>query len=229
MSSSVLVMAKAPVPGLAKTRLGASVGADVAAELAAASILDTLDVCESVFDDPSRRHVAMTGDIAAAARALELADRLSRWTVHPQRGEGFAARLAHAHEDVGRATGNAVVQIGMDTPHLTAAALTDVSTRLGDGCDAVLGAADDGGWWVLGVTDHRLACVLRDVEMSTDHTYADTLSALQRSGARVAPAATMRDVDTVDDASHVAALAPDTRFARLWSIALTGVSPPHEP
>ena len=45
MTPRILVIAKAPVPGLAKTRLGAAVGMDVAAELAAAALLDTVRTC----------------------------------------------------------------------------------------------------------------------------------------------------------------------------------------
>jgi glycosyltransferase A (GT-A) superfamily protein (DUF2064 family) len=219
---AVLVMAKAPVSGQAKTRLGARVGDAMAAGLAAASILDTLDVCEAVFPDSMRRHVALAGDLDDGASSEDLHERLSRWTVHPQRGDGFADRLAHAHEDVGRATGGSVVQIGMDTPHLTAENLTDVADRVGNGNDAVLGPAEDGGWWVLAVTDHRLAECLRGVEMSTARTYVDTLAALQRAGARVADATTMRDVDTASDAAQAAASAPGTRFARLWSTTPDG-------
>jgi glycosyltransferase A (GT-A) superfamily protein (DUF2064 family) len=214
VTPSVLVMAKAPVAGQVKTRLGASVGDEVAAELAAACILDTLDACEQVFDD---RHVALAGDLAGAVRHAELQERLGRWTVHPQRGDGFAERLAHAHLDVARAAGAPVVQIGMDTPHVTAAELADVADRTGVGNDAVLGRAEDGGWWVLAVTDPRFAAGLARVEMSTDRTHDDTLTALEAAGARVAGATVLRDVDTLQDADLAAAAAPGTRFARLWS------------
>ncbi len=219
----MLVMAKAPVPGQAKTRLGALVGDEVAAELAAACVLDTLDVCEAVYPARADRHVALAGDLAAAARGGELRERLAGWTVHPQVGDGFAARLARAHGDVGRAAGVPVVQIGMDTPHLSQAHLADVAARVGGDTDAVLGPADDGGWWVLAVTDPRFAQCLGDVEMSTPRTYDDTLAALRGTGARVLPAgARLRDIDTVEDAGLAAAAAPATRFARRWTEVTAG-------
>ena len=214
MNAAVLVMAKAPVPGEVKTRLGADIGAGAAAEIAAAAVLDTLDVCRAVFDDC---HLALAGDLAWAVQRQALLAALAGWTVHPQRGEGFAARLAHAHADVARATAAPVVQIGMDTPHLRPDRLRAVATLVGRGNDAVLGLAEDGGWWVLAVTDPRLAEPLAGVEMSTERTYGDTLTALRRAGATVAGAAVLRDVDTVGDADLAAAAAPDTRFARLWA------------
>jgi glycosyltransferase A (GT-A) superfamily protein (DUF2064 family) len=182
-------------------------------------------VCERVFPDPLLRHVALAGDLARAARSERLARRLAGWTVHPQRGEGFADRLVHAHEDVALATGATVVQLGMDTPHLPAEDLADVARRVGDGNDAVLGPAADGGWWVLGLTDHRVARCLRDVEMSTPHTYDDTLAALHAQGVRVATARVLRDVDTVDDAVLAATAAPGSRFALRWLEVLDRESP----
>lgn len=214
MTPAVLVMAKAPVPGEVKTRLGADIGAEAAAEIAAAAVLDTLDVCRAVFDDC---HLALAGDLARAVQRQALLAALAGWTVHPQRGEGFAARLAHAHADVARATAAPVVQIGMDTPHLRPDHLRDVAALVGRGNDAVLGPAEDGGWWVLAVTHPRLAEQLAGVEMSTERTCDDTLAALRRAGATVAGAAVLRDVDTVGDADLAAAAAPDTRFARLWA------------
>ncbi len=220
MSPAVLVMAKAPVAGEVKTRLGAAVGPAAAADLAAAAVLDTLDVCGAVFDDC---HVALAGDLDRATGHRALRDALSGWTVHLQRGAGFAARLANAHADVGRATGGPVVQIGMDTPHLGAGHLREVADLVGRGNDAVLGAAEDGGWWVLAVTDPRLAQRLAGVEMSTGRTYDDTLTALRRAGASVAATAVLRDVDTEADAELAASAAPGTRFARLWRELRDGV------
>jgi glycosyltransferase A (GT-A) superfamily protein (DUF2064 family) len=210
-------MAKAPVAGRAKTRLGAVVGDAAAADLAAACILDTLDVCETVFTGPDRLHVALAGALDGSVRHREIARRLGRWSVHPQRGSGLADRLANAHLDVGRAAGTPVVQIGMDTPHLTAAALGDVAEAVGGRSDAVLGPAEDGGWWVLAVTRPGLARCLGGVPMSTSTTCVDTLAALRAHGAEVELTATLRDVDTVQDAAAVAARAPQTRFGRRWS------------
>ena len=66
---TVLVVAKAPVPGLAKTRLAHTLGAEGAADLAAAALLDTLD---AVAATPTvARMVALTGDLASARGAAE--------------------------------------------------------------------------------------------------------------------------------------------------------------
>ena len=213
-SARGLVVAKAPVAGQVKTRLGADVGLDVAARLAAAALLDTLDAFEVAFG-PGHRHVAMTGDLAAAEQGLEIRDRLASWTVHEQRGEGLGERLANAHADVAATGPGPVVQVGMDTPQVTARLLEDVVARLGRR-PAVLGPAEDGGWWVLALADGSHGEVLLDVPMSTDTTCRETERALVAAGLTVAHAPVLCDVDTVVEATAVAADAPTTRFARLW-------------
>ncbi len=205
----VLVVAKAPVPGQVKTRLGADIGHDAAAEVAAASLLDTLEACNAAS---AERHLSLAGDLAEAVEGPRITEALSGWTVTPQHGDGFAERLAGAHRDAGPGV---VVQIGMDTPHVTAAGLHAAAVAL-EGHDAVLGPAWDGGWWVLARREPDHARALAGVPMSTPSTLDHTQAALERVGCRVRRTAAMRDVDTVADADHVAALAPQTRFAAVW-------------
>lgn len=211
-----LVVAKAPVPGEVKTRLAVDVGAEDAARLAAASLLDTLDAVEQAFG-ASRCHVALTGDLARAASGPQIAERLGAWTVHGQRGEGLAERLAHAHADVAAAGPGGVVQVGMDTPQVTGPLLADVAGLL-DRRPAVLGPAEDGGWWVLALADPTQGRVLRGVPMSTGTTCQDTEAALNRAGLDVVHARVLCDVDTALEAEAVAVDAPWTRFARLWDV-----------
>ena len=212
MSARALVVAKAPVAGRVKTRLGAEVGDAVAAELAAAALLDTLAACREAFG-PEGCLLALAGDLADAVRGDELVRALDGWGVGPQRGSTFAERLVNAHLDV--PPGGPVVQVGMDTPQLCAATLHAAAAAL-EGHDAVLGPAEDGGWWVLGLRQPAGSVLLHDVPMSTPTTYDDTRSALERAGLEVGVTATLRDVDTVADAEAVARDWPDRRFARAW-------------
>jgi uncharacterized protein len=211
-----LVMAKAPVPGRVKTRLGASTGMQRAAELALAALFDTLDACTDVFG-ADRCYLALDGAVSEAVGSAALELRLRDWTVLAQRGAGFGERLAHAHHDVGDLAGTPVVQIGMDTPQVGVDNdLNEVITALLDS-DAVLGPAEDGGWWVLGLKDPRFASVLPAVTMSTARTCEDTRQALVSAGATVAIVRTLRDVDTIADAEAVASSAPLGLFARAWA------------
>lgn len=203
---TLLVVAKAPVAGQAKTRLATNTGHEESARLAAAALLDTLAVVAGL-DRPVV--VAMTGDLRQAPRGEEIRAALQPHRVVPQRGDDFASRLVAAHADAD--TGSGVVQVGMDTPHLEADVLRAASDALQDH-DAVLGLAEDGGWWLLAVRTAELARCLADVPMSTPGTGAATEAALIAAGASVAHVAPMRDVDTWQDALQVARVAPGTRF-----------------
>ena len=210
-----LVVAKSPVVGRAKTRLGREVGMERAADLAAAALLDTVTACAAAFG-PERCHLAVDGILAHGQRADELLDAVADWTVHPQRGDDFAERLLHAHEDAAAFSGAPVVQVGMDTPQLHVGSLVQAASLLTSPEAAVLGPAYDGGWWLLGVGGPHLLAHLHEVPMSTSQTGELTRQALLRAGARVTDIVTMRDVDEIADAEQVAAAAPETRFARSW-------------
>lgn len=220
MSVHGLVVAKAPVAGLAKTRLGAAVGVSAAADLAAAALLDTLDACREAFEEC---HLALEGDLAQAARSAEITRALAGWHVFAQVGDGLGARLAHAHRTVA-ARGAAVVQVGMDTPQVRATDLRAVADLLDDGATTVLGPAEDGGWWVLGLADGTRAELLREVPTSRPDTFELTLRTFTADGSRVALASRQRDVDTAADADAVAATAPASRFARAWATHLQAAS-----
>lgn len=208
---SCLVVAKAPVAGRAKTRLGRIVGMSAAADLAAAALLDTIDACEGAVG-AERCTIALEGDLADAARGAEIADALRGWTVLDQRGGELGERLALAHED---APAGPRVQVGMDTPQVTAVLLQDVLDRLSSH-DAVLAPAADGGWWALAVARGADAGALVGVPMSTARAGQDTAAALRADGLRVATGPVLRDVDTAEDAALVAEQAPSTRFAATW-------------
>ncbi|OBH91246.1 DUF2064 domain-containing protein [Mycobacterium sp. E2733] len=212
---TLLVVAKAPEPGRAKTRLATTVGDLVAAEIAAAALLDTLDAVAAA--PAARRVVAMTGDLSAAAGAGDIRERLRSFTVIPQRGDDFADRLANAHADA--SDGYPVVQIGMDTPQVTADLLTDCA-RLLQEAPAVLGPAVDGGWWVLGLRSPAAAECLRTVPMSQPDTGLLTYRALHDLGIGVYPAPQLADFDVADDVAAVReACGPASRFAKVTRAA----------
>ena len=196
---TVIVLAKAPVPGRVKTRLCPPCDPEQAARLAEAALVDTL------------RAVA---GAACTRRVLVLDGAPGPWLpagfeVLPQRGGGLDERLAHAFEDVGCGG----VLVGMDTPQLTPARLT-ASLRALDAprVDAVLGPSLDGGWWGIGLRAPDPAVFL-DVPMSTASTCAAQRARLRSLGLRVARLPQARDVDDFDDALAVARTAPAGMFA----------------
>ena len=202
---TVLVVAKAPIPGLAKTRVARTVGDQVAADIAAAALLDTLEAVGSVGWPVV---VAMTGDLDAASRSEEIRTALTPLTVVQQRGDGLGERLAAAHKDADG--GHGVVQVGMDTPQLAAVDLLIAGEALGTH-DAAVGPADDGGWWLLALRTPVHAKVLATVPMSLPDTGRLTVDSLIEAGADVVMLRPLADVDTWEDALTLAIDHPHLR------------------
>lgn len=170
MRFCLLIMAKSPVPGQVKTRLCPPLTPSEAADVAAASLLDTV---EAALSTPGAVPVVA---LAGLVRRADVRDALSSCVVIPQRGWTFADRLVHAHLDVAR-YGLPVLQIGMDTPQVTPALLESCA----EFDEAALGVALDGGWWALGLRDPQHAAVLRDVQMSRSDTGVRTLEEIGRA------------------------------------------------
>jgi uncharacterized protein len=198
----ILVMAKAPVPGLVKTRLCPPCTPEQAATLAEAALADTLEA-------------ALAAAVGEVVLALE--GRPGPWlpadvNVVPQRGEDLGDRLANAWDDAG----GPALQIGMDTPQVTAVALREACAALDRAArDAVLGRAVDGGWWAIGLqrADRRAFVGIR---MSRADTGEQQLARLRSLGLDPDPLPVLQDVDTYRDASEVAARAAGTRFAKAF-------------
>ncbi|MFE0173270.1 DUF2064 domain-containing protein [Streptomyces sp. NPDC059002] len=197
--TTLLVIAKEPVPGRVKTRLTPPYTPEEAAELAAAALADTLDTVRAA---PAYR------------RVLVLDGQPGPWLpsgidVVPQGAGGLDERLAAAFA---ACTGPALL-VGMDTPQITpsllAPALAPDAWRDGD---AWFGPAVDGGFWALGLATPRPE-LLRGVPMSRPDTGARQRARLVGAGLRVRDLPLLRDVDTATDADLVAAAAPGSRFA----------------
>ena len=195
MSVQVLVLAKEPVPGRVKTRLCPPLTAEQAAQLARAALEDTLDAVRAV--DVRRRVLVLDGTYDAPG-----------FDVQPQRGGPMPERLAAAFADCDPDL--PALLIGMDTPQLTAAALQSAVDALQES-PAVLGLAPDGGWWALGLR-HPDGDLLAGVPTSRTDTGALQLARLRGAGLEPHLLPELRDVDTADDARHVARLAPEGRF-----------------
>jgi glycosyltransferase A (GT-A) superfamily protein (DUF2064 family) len=199
MKPRLIVIAKAPIPGVSKTRLCPPCTPIEAAVVAEAALGDTLSAAMGV-----------TG----VHPVLVLEGRAGSWLprgmeVIPQRGGGLDQRLAGAFDDCG---GPALL-IGMDTPQVTPALLGScVDALLAPGVDAVLGPALDGGWWAAGLR-RPMASAFLGVPMSTGHTCDVQRRRLAGLGLHVAELPALSDVDLWEDALSVASGAAGGRFA----------------
>ena len=200
MLPQLLVIAKSPVPGRSKTRLCPPCTAEQAAALAEAALADTL---------------AAAAATPCAGRTLVLDGAPGEWVpdgfaVVPQADGGLGARLAAAFA----ACDGPAFLIGMDTPQVSPGLLGESLERLArPGADAVLGLAEDGGYWAIGMREPGPRA-FAGVPMSSERTGESQERALRRLGMRVERLPTLRDVDYMADAESVAAATPHGGFAR---------------
>ncbi|MBA3288559.1 MAG: DUF2064 domain-containing protein [Acidimicrobiia bacterium] len=182
------IIAKAPEPGRVKTRLCPPCTPRQAAEIAAAALADTIDAVDATVADPRWKN--------QVRRVVLLDGRAGEWVpdtydVVAQRGDGLGERLANGFGELGPG-----VIVGMDTP--TAGRwLGDALRAVSAGHDA-LGAATDGGYWVIGLatTDPR---VFDGIPMSASHTGVAQLRRLHRLGRTVRLLPMTRDLDDIAD------------------------------
>ena len=198
MAPSLVVLAKAPVPGRVKTRLCPPCTPAQAARLARAALQDTLD--------------AVSRSTRATRRVIALDGTPGPWLpdgfeVIAQRGEGLAERLSAAFADVGEPA----FLVGMDTPQVTPD-LLDTGLEAVTTGDSAFGAALDGGYWGIGLRTPDPE-VFADVPMSSERTGAVQRARMATLGLRPRILVPLTDVDTFADALTVADEAPMTRFA----------------
>lgn len=193
---TVVVMAKSPRPGRVKTRLAPTLTPQQSADVATACLRDTL---AAVVAAPARRRLLCLDGPAGAWVPPGL-------DVVPQCGGDLSERLGGALDGLR----GPVLLIGMDTPQVTPS-LLDVAGLL-DRHDALLGPAEDGGFWALGLRRPD-GSLVRGVPMSTSSTGTAQRDRLEAAGLHVGELPTLRDVDTVQDLLAVAALAPSSRVA----------------
>lgn len=211
---AVIVMAKAPVAGFAKTRLIPALGAQGAAALAERLLeralqqalqarLGPVDLCcaPNMQQPALARHAAQPG--------LVLSDQ----------GEGdLGARMALAFDRWLVREGRALM-IGTDAPALDAAMLRRAAAAL-DEADAVFVPALDGGYALIGL---RCAAptLFSDMAWSTASVMAETRKRLAAAALRHIELPAVADVDEPTDLVHLPQAWPQRRTA--MTVASVGV------
>lgn len=188
---TVCIFAKEPRAGHVKTRLAASVGDAVAAQLAAAFLEDTVALVRAL-EIPFV--IAWSGDEAAAPGGTH---------VWPQGDGDLGERLERV---LGRALtcSGWAIALGADSPGLPArnlhAAVNALQTH-----DAVVGPTVDGGYYLLGLTRLEPA-LLAGLPWSTAVTRASTIERLSARGYRTAILKTWFDLDDGRDLKRLTSL-----------------------
>jgi len=142
-SRTLVVMAKAPRPGMVKTRLAQSLPVEAVTELYCCLLDDTIVLARSLG----------TVEIVIMCPASDVEElmRLARGvvTVVAQKGEGLAAGLTSVFAHFAAPAQQRVIAFNSDTPHLPVSVLARAFEALTDH-DVVVGPTNDGGYYLVG-------------------------------------------------------------------------------
>ena len=187
-SVQVAIMAKAPIPGLAKTRLIPALGASGAARLqrrltrmTVACALDAELGAVTIWCAPDSRH-----------RFFRALRRTTGVTLFEQSGGDLGERM-HTAFRLQCARGPVIV-IGTDCPALRPAHLREAARALIAGEDAVFYPAEDGGYVLVGLREPQ-PTLFADMAWSTSRVMSDTRARAVAQGLRVRECETLWDVD----------------------------------
>lgn len=190
----LIVFARYPQPGYAKTRLIPALGAERAARLQAELTRQTLKTAvELCAARPCHLEVRFAGGDGSRMSAL-FGNHLNYVEQH---GPDLGVRLQQAAAAAFRAGAKRVVIIGTDSPDLDASGL---GVALGElrHADVVLGPAIDGGYYLIGLSRHR-AELFEGIDWGTEQVLQQTLAKARDTRSRVKLLPPLPDVDHPED------------------------------
>lgn len=194
----IVIFARAPVPGEAKTRLIPALGRHGSAALAARMLAGTIETCLA-----SRADAVELATEPAIDDARWLDWEFSEALQTSNQGEGGLGERLHRAAQRTLSRGQRVVLVGTDCPALTTGVI-DRAIQALDDTDAVIIPAVDGGYVLLGLVrcDTEL---FADIAWSTSAVAQQTLDNLQRAHYSVTQLPELRDIDDPADLDSVPA------------------------
>jgi rSAM/selenodomain-associated transferase 1 len=198
---AIAVMAKAPQPGRSKTRLVPPLTPEQAAGLSAAFLRDITENIAAASNQanihayiayaPLGMETLFEGHIADGTR-LVLADGSPEM---PDTVQGFGRCLLHAIRSLLADGYGAACVLNSDSPTLPTSILTRVANLLAQPGDrAVLGPADDGGYYLLGLKAEH-AHLFEGIAWSTERVALQTALRAREIGLELVLLPTWYDVD----------------------------------
>jgi len=193
---ALIVFAKAPVPGFAKTRLAPALGDEGAARLAARMLDETLK--QAIASDIGPIELCCTPDMTHSA----FINAHERYGITlTEQGEGdLGSRMQRALERALQSH-QRVFLMGTDAPQLDASHLRQAAEAL---CThaAVFTPVSDGGYVMLGFA-HKLPELFDNIAWGSNQVMQQTRERLASLGLTHAEMPTLNDVDLPEDLVHV--------------------------
>ncbi len=193
LKPALAVMGRAPLAGRVKTRLCPPFDPEQAAEFYECVLRDVLHELA-----PSTRWDTW---VAYAERSRDYFQRLPEPGIGllPQRGASLGERMHAVFTDLFHVGYRQVLVVGSDIVTLRAASVREACEVLErNRCDLVLGPADDGGYYLIGLNGPEEG-LFSGMVWSTASVLEDSLARARQLELRVRMVARTYDVDVVED------------------------------
>ncbi len=199
----LIVYAKRPLPGYAKTRLGVDLGAEEAAGFYARLLYAYLfDLLMVLGDEGHEQNKADLGDthitlsVATPADVSFFAEAFPELNVRAQVTGDLGTRMATSLDRAFTQGAEVAVLTGSDIPGLNAALINEAFQAL-EHATAVIGPAADGGYYLIGMHAPGVD-LFHDIPWSTDQVLAQTEAMARAQGIALAKLPTLMDIDTIE-------------------------------
>jgi rSAM/selenodomain-associated transferase 1 len=189
----LIVFARAPTPGEAKTRLIPALGKAGAAALHRRLVIHCLRAATDARIGPVELWCASD----AADPFFRECKRRFGVSLHSQGKGDLGARMGLAFESALARTGRAIL-VGSDIPVLSAQYLRDAERALAGGDDVVIGPAEDGGYVLIGLSRFD-AELFRGIPWGGPKALPETRRRIAALGWRLIELPALWDVDRPED------------------------------
>jgi rSAM/selenodomain-associated transferase 1 len=189
-SSLLIIFVKSPTPGTVKTRLAMSIGHAAAATAYRSLVEELLSRLAGV--------ASVQLHYSPPHKQTQIVPWLRHgWDCYPQSAGDLGERLRVAFEKSHAAGFQKTIVIGSDCPYVQPADIQAAEQEL-DIHDLVLGPAQDGGYWLIGLREPQ-ARLFQDIAWSTDQVRSQTLERADQIGLKWSQLRVLSDIDSLED------------------------------
>lgn len=186
----LIVFAKAPIPGLAKTRIAAAYGTEIADRIYRELLAAT---AKSVSGFPY--HVAFTEDVSPGELVQIFPDAQSFF---PQVSGTLGERMHNAFIRMYKQNNRAAIAIGCDCPYLAEQHFRQAIHYLQNDAEVVIAPAMDGGYTLIGCRPQALPVFLAQ-GWGKPELFHETLEIIQNHKLHLKLLPELTDIDTFKD------------------------------
>ncbi len=193
-NQTLIIFTRYPEPGKTKTRMIPALGAEGAANLQRKMSEHTLKT--------ARKWQQISGGKIVIHFAGGNMSLMSDWLgkdlkYYPQVAGDLGSRMKHAFNQAFDNSAEKVVTIGIDCPDINLALLNQAFSTLSEQ-DLVLGKAEDGGYYLIGL-NHLIPELFHDINWGTSQVLAQTQNIANNLNLSTTYLSTLRDVDRPED------------------------------